>query len=303
MTSAEPTRETRRPPPLSASARARAWIRLARRFYLGFGAPAVRRAFPESRVRAATGYSPDLVRDLVASYLALKRSDSDLRLGGPAPAGGRAEIINFRCARIAPAGSEGAFFVKEFPRLHSLHDLERFLRCSRVDRAWRAGHLLPPLGVATPRPVGTAQTRIEGQIVEYLVTEWIDDAAPFPGVVAAASGRDRGLLLEEFAGDMRRWHDLGIYVRDLVKNVLVTSTLVQREYWLTDLDGLHPARRPTRGRILRQMRQLSDWVGPLSPDEAGLICHTYLGREGHPFAAALLKALSPDTGAPSQPRP
>ena len=297
MTSDGPARGA---PPLSAGARLGARIRLGVPFYLGLGAPAARREFPECRVRAAAGYSPELVRELLALYLALRRPSADPRLGGPARAG-TLGAINFRCARIVPADSQTAFFFKEFPRIHWLHDVERSLRCSRVDRAWRAGHLLPRLGVATPPPVGTAWARVNGRPVEYLATEWLDDAVPFPGVVTAAPGPDRASLLAQFASEMRRWHDLGIYLRDLVKNVLVTSTLTQRQCWLTDLDGLHPARRPTRGRVLRQMRQLADRVGPLSPDEAQLICDTYLAGERQVFAGTLLQALLPEAGGPSQP--
>jgi len=263
-------------PPSSARSLAD-WLRLCIRFYLGLGAPCVWRTYPDGRVRAASSQSADLVHALVSAYagkpappsLAGKGADADLRT----------ERINFRCARITLIGLGESFFVKEFPRLRAWHDLERWVKCSRVDRAWRAGHLLPSLGLLTPRPRGTAQLREDnGLITEYLVTEWLESATPFPRSIAGADARERAAMLREFAQHMCLWHVRGVYLRDLAKNVLVRSKGGARQYWLTDLDGLHPLRRPTRSRMLRQMRQFGHWAKP-GQEEAQLIAQYYL-REG-----------------------
>ncbi len=254
---------------------------LAVRFYLGLGAPAKRGSFARCLLRAAPAYPLELVQALVSRY----RGASD------APEGA-VQVINFRCARIRPAGCDGAFFVKEFPRHHALHDVERWLRCSRVDRAWRAGHLLPRLGVLTPRPVGTAQARLETRAVaEYLITEWLEGAAPFPQLLKGAGAERRAVLLQEFAREMARWHSCGIYLRDLVKNVLVTEAEEGRGYWLTDLDGLHPLRRVTRRRVLQQMRQLGHWAKPLRREEAKMTAETYLGEAHGDGAEEIVQAL------------
>ena len=63
------------------------------------------------------------------------------------------------------------------------------------------------------------------------------------------------------------------------------------EYWLTDLDQLHPARRLTRGRLLHQMRQLAYWTGPLTEDEAEMIIADYLGDARGSIARIIREVL------------
>ncbi|MCJ7751715.1 MAG: lipopolysaccharide kinase InaA family protein [Armatimonadetes bacterium] len=253
--------------------------RLSLTFYLGLGAPAVRATYPECRVRAASGYSPEFVRTL----LALRRGESDA---------GTAEEINFRCVVISPAGSDQRFFFKDFPRGHALHDIERTIRCSRLDRAWRAAHLLPRLGILTPRPVGTILATEGGEPGEYLATQWLPDALPYHLRLRAVEGLERRRrMLEEFARHLRRWHDCGIYLRDLVTNVLTRESPGGIEYWLTDLDQLHPYRRLTRKRLLHQIRQLARWTGPLSKEEAEIILRGYLGEVTGRGGLAIQEAL------------
>jgi hypothetical protein len=272
-------------------------LRLATRFYLGLGAPARGRRYPDCSVRAAAGYDPELVRTLLLIY----RGES---------AGGEARKINHRCAEIRlasgrpaqdPEGSfevpEGRFFFKEFPWRDAWHGVERFLRLSRVDRAWRAAHLLPRVGINTPPAVGTVIARGPGgRVVEYLATEWLDGARPFPEAVRGAKNAEERLsLLCEFARSLRFWHDQGVYLRDLVKNVLVTEADGKRTYWLSDLDGLHPAKRVTRARVLWHMRQLAHHVGPVGRacppaawrEEAKAVCAAYAKRPDPAIIAAL----------------
>lgn len=268
------------PPPPSAAHRLRAQLRLALPFYLGLGAPGARRAGGGWRIRTAPGLPADLMGRLVSLYRA------------PAAAPGVVEAINFRCARVAPPGLGQCFFVKEFPRRHTLHDFERALSCSRVDRAWRAAHLLPRLGVLTPGPVGTAAARApDGAITEYLATEWLEGVTPFPDVLAAADPDQRRLLLVEFAAHLRFWHNRGIYLRDLVKNILIRPEAGRRTWWLSDLDGLHPVRCITRRRLLRQMRQLVHWAGSLGAAEARAVRLAYLGSAPGPLGEAIERAL------------
>jgi len=266
----------RRPSPLRRLA---SQARLSFTFYLGLGAPAGRAAYSECRVRAAAGYSPEFVRTL----LALRRGKSAV---------GTVEEINFRCVVISPAGSDQRFFFKDSPRGHALHDIERALHCSRVDRAWRAAHFLPRLGILTPRPVGTILAAEGGKPIEYLATEWLPDALPYHLRLRAAEGLEtRRRMLEEFARHLRRWHDCGIYLRDLVTNVLTRESPGGIEYWLTDLDQLHPYRRVTKGRLLHQIRQLARWTGPLSKEEAEIILRGYLGEVTGRGARAIQEAL------------
>ena len=276
--------------PLAPGKRLRARVGLRLRFYLGLGAPGVRRAYGDCAVRAAAGRDPDLVRRLVALY----RGEAGAEAGS-------VETINFRCAVITLAGSSERLFFKEFPRHHRLHDVERALRCSRVDRAWRAAHLLPRLGILTPRAVGTAFARLEdGRPMEYLATEWLDGAAPYHMRVHELSGDSaaRIALLGEFARQLRLWHDCGVYLRDLVKNVLTRWSEGGLEYWLTDLDQIHPARRVTTGRLLHQMRQLAHWTGPLAADEADAIVVSYLGDARDRMASLIKDVLLTTAPAP-----
>jgi len=276
---------TRRPP--SPLRRLASQARLSFTFYMGLGAPAVRATYPECRVRAAAGYSPELVRAL----LALQRGESDA---------GTVEEINFRCVVISPADSDQRVFFKDFPRGHALHDIERALHCSRVDRAWRAAHLLPRLGILTPHPVGTILATEAGKPVEYLATEWLPDALPYHLRLRAVEGLEtRRRMLGEFARHLRRWHDCGIYLRDLVTNVLTRQSPGGIEYWLTDLDQLHPYRRVTRKRLIHQIRQLARWTGPLSKEETEIILRAYLGdmegRGGRAIEQALLTTPPAET--------
>ena len=268
---------TLRPP--SPVRRLGSQARLSVTFYLGLGAPAARAAFPECRVRAAAGYTPDFVRTL----LAMRRGESDA---------GTVERINFRCVIISPAGSDQRFFFKDFPRGHALHDIERAVRCSRVDRAWRAAHLLPRLGILTPRPVGTILSTEGGEPIEYLATEWLPNALPYHVRLRTADSTEtRSRMLDEFARHLRRWHDCGIYLRDLVTNVLTRESPNGIEYWLTDLDQLHPYRRVTQKRLLHQIRQLARWTGPLGKEEAEIILRGYLGELAGKGARAIEQAL------------
>ncbi len=276
------------PPSTARRLRAQAWLGV--RFYLGLGAPAVRRAFADCQVRAAAGREPEMIRTLLG-----------LHRGLSGEAAGSVATINFRCSLITLARSGERIFFKEFPRVHALHDLERALRCSRADRAWRAAHLLPRVGILTPRPVGTARARSENGIpVEYLATEWVEGGMPYHVRVREAGGdRDaRATLLQEFAGRLRFWHDCGVYLRDLVTNVLTRESHGGREYWLTDLDQLHPARRLTRRRLLHQVRQLARWCGPLTPDEARATVLGYLGTVHGNTAVAIEHALLTTQPAP-----
>jgi len=224
--------------------------RLAIPFYLGLGAPATGGRYPDCQVRAARGYEPELIRTLLLSY----RGES---------AAGELRRINHRCAQmVLPDGRR--FFLKEFPWHHKCHDLERWVRLSRVDRAWRAAHLLPRLGINTPRALGTAVARDpRGKPIEYLATEWLEGVVPFPEAFRAAGDQHgaRSALLREFADHLRLWHGKGIYLRDLVKNVLVRGKGETRTYWLTDLDGLHPIKGVTRKRALWQMHQIEQHLG------------------------------------------
>jgi hypothetical protein len=253
-----------------------AGIAFAVRFYLGLGAPCERRRYPECRVRAARGYSPELIRTLLAVY----RGESDA---------GEAEQIKPSCGRVTLAGHADPFFVKEFPSRGRANDLERWARLSRGERAWRAAHLLPRAGLPTPRAIGGGQARgPDGRVVEYLVTEWLEAARPFPRALEAAEARAG--LLREFAAFMRQTHRADIYTRDLVKNVLVVEGEGARRYWLCDLDGLHPYRRITANRILFHMRQLGHHARP-TISEARLICEAYLGTTEGAWAKRVVEAL------------
>ncbi len=266
-------------PRAGAARRLWAQARLCGRFYLGLGARRVRASYPECRVRAARGCEPELIRGLVA----LRRGESRE---------GEVEEVNFRCRAITPAGGEQRFFFKDFPRKHVLHDVERAFRCSRVDRAWRGAHLLPRLGILTPAPVGTAFARVDGRPTEYLVTEWVQHTVPYYLRLREARDEERrARMLGEFARQMRCWHDCGVYLRDLVKNVLTRESPEGMQYWLTDLDQLHPRKLLTRGRALQQMRQLAYWSGPLTGDEAEAIVVSYLGAGGSGIARAMREAL------------
>jgi hypothetical protein len=252
-------------------------VGFAVRFYLGLGAPCERRRYPECRVRAAKGYSPDLVRTLLAVY----RGESQQ---------GEAERIKPSCGRVTLVADAMPFFVKEFPSRGRANDLERWARLSRGERAWRAAHLLPRAGLATPRAIGAAQARgRDGRMVEYLMTEWLEGARPFPRALAETEARAE--LLREVAAFMRQTHRADIYTRDLVKNVLVVESEGERRYWLCDLDGLHPYRRVTAKRILFHMRQLAHHARP-TVSEARLICEAHLGTTEGKWAEQIVRTLT-----------
>ncbi len=235
----------------------------ALRFYLGLGAPGKRTSFLKYQVRAAVGYESDLIHTLLTLY----RKETDA---------GSVEQVNFRCAIVTPDGENRKFFVKEFPHNRPLHGLETAIRCSRVDRAWRAAHLLPSFGLLTPRAVGSAVAKEPA--CEYLITEWLPEARPYHQRLREVNNQGvRLAMLTEFAHFLHKQHKLGIYLRDLVTNVLTRETPDGREYWLTDLDQLHPIRRLTRKRILHQMSQVARWTGPLTEEEVGAIISTCFG--------------------------
>jgi hypothetical protein len=148
------------------------------------------------------------------------------------------------------------------------------------------------MGVLTPAAVGSAFAVVDGQPMEYLVTEWLPDAVPYHLRLREMRDRgDRARTLQQFAQHLRSWHGSGIYLRDLVKNVLTRGSAQSLEYWLTDLDQLHPIKHITRKRVLQQMRQLSLWTGPLTEWEADTIAMAYLGRAGERTLNAIAHVL------------
>jgi hypothetical protein len=275
------------PGPPSAVARYGARLQLCAQFYLGLHAPARKATYPECRVRAAASYEPDFIRTLSAVH----RGDSE---------SGTATEVNFRCWIVCLEGETQGFFLKRFPRRHVLHDLERYLRCSRVDRAWRAGHLFPRLGLLTPKPVGTVLTSEGGEPVEYFIMEWLPDGRSYHRRLrAAADPQTRTRMLQEFARHLRHCHDQGIYLRDLVTNVLTRESPQGLQYWLTDLDQFHPLRRVTRSRLLHQMRQLARWAAPLTEEEIAAIVSSYLGVSSGHLAEVLSDTLRSTPTAPA----
>ncbi|MBN1460719.1 MAG: hypothetical protein JXA57_14385 [Armatimonadetes bacterium] len=274
-----PSRDQPTAGPPSPIARRSAQLRLCAQFYLGLHAPARKATYADCRVRAAADYEPDLIRDLFLVH----RGQSD-----------SASIteVNFRCWILRPRQHEGAFFLKRFPRRHALHDMERYLHCSRVDRAWRAAHLFPRLGLLTPKATGTILTTEAGAPVEYLITEWVSDGLSFHHRLrATADSKTRSDMLQEFARQLRYCHDRGIYLRDLVTNVLTQESAEARQYWLTDLDQFHPLRGVTRGRLLHQIRQLARWTAPLTEEEITAIVTSYLGISSGRLFALLSETL------------
>lgn len=272
--------------PPSTLARRNAQLHVCAQFYLGLHAPAHTATYPDCRVRAAADYEPDLIRDLFLVH----RGGSD---------SARITEVNFRCWILRPREHEDAFFLKRFPRRHALHDMERYLRCSRVDRAWRAAHLFPRLGLLTPKAAGTILTTEAGAPVEYLVTAWVPDGLSFHHRLrAAADLKTRGDMLQEFARQLRYCHDRGIYLRDLVTNVLTQDSQEGRRYWLTDLDQFHPVRGVTRGRLLHQLRQLARWTSPLTETEVTAIVTSYLGVASGRLFTLLCETLRSTPAAP-----
>ena len=259
----------------------RASLSFGVRFYLGIGVPTRYRRGPDGRFRTAAGRTPELLRDLRA----LHRGEADATVG-------TVNRFNFRCTRVTLAASGESFFVKDFPRHHLAHDVERRLGLSRVDRAWRAAYLLPRFGVLTPAPVGSVQRPdADGAVTEYLVTEWVEGTLTFfKEFAAAATPAAREVRLREFVAFMALCHRRGVYLRDLVRNVLVREGEGRREHWLTDLDGIHPLRLVNTRRILFHMRQLAYYC-PLTPEEARLVRDLYLEGEEGDWAERVLAAL------------
>jgi hypothetical protein len=251
------------------------------RFYLGIGVPTRHRRYPDGRFRSAAGRTPELLRDL----LALHRGEAEASAGS-------VDRFNFRCTRVTLAASGESFFVKDFPRHHFAHDVERRVGLSRVDRAWRAAYLLPRVGVLTPSPVGSVQQPdADGAVMEYLVTEWVEGTVPFfKDFATAATPEAREVRLREFVAFMALCHRRGVYLRDLVRNVLVREVEGKREFRLTDLDGIHPLRLVNTRRVLFHMRQLAYYC-PLAPEEARLVRDRYLEGEGGEWAERVLEAL------------
>jgi hypothetical protein len=241
-------------------------------------------------VRAAVGYEPDFIRELLSIH----------RGGGDSAA---VTEVNFRCWIVRSKQHEQAFFLKRFPREYTLHDVGRYLRCSRVDRAWRAAHLFPRLGLPTPKAVGTILAAEAGTPVEYVITTWVPHGMPFHHRLrAAADPETRTDMLQEFARHLRYCHDVGIHLRDLVTNVLTQESAEGRRYWLTDLDQFYPFRGVTRSRLLRQMRQLARWTGPFSEEEITAIVTSYLGISSGRLFALLSETLRSTPATPKMER-
>jgi hypothetical protein len=232
----------------------------------------------EAIVRAAPGYTPEFVEELVR----ISREDNN-------PA---VHVVNFR-SRIVTLGEPARrYFVKEFTRYHPLHDVERVLRCSRADRVWAAALLLPQLGFPTPPPVGTVVLPNPGRgTTDYCVTEMVEGALPVHHRMLPLEGEARLSLLRDYLLQMRRWHDTSVYLRDLLPNVLTTETPEGIHFYLTDLDQLHPYRRITRKRLLHHFQHLAKWFGPLSEEEQTFILETFAGTTEGSLARDLLRVL------------
>jgi hypothetical protein len=237
-------------------------------------------------VRAAAGYPPELVAELVSCSL-----DEDSPL---------VQMVNFRSRIVAYGEPVRRFFVKEYPHLNAWHGLERVLRCARVDRAWAAAQVLPKLGFLTPPPVGMVVRPQQGRgTIAYGITEMIEEALPFHRRLLPLEGEARQARLREYVEQMRRWHDVSVYLHDLLPNVLTKQRADEWDYYLTDLDQLHPYRRLTRKRLLHQFYHLARWTGPLSEEEQRMVVQTFAGEITGALARDLFRVLAETLPSPS----
>jgi hypothetical protein len=230
-------------------------------------------------------------------------------------------VRNAECGvRSEPQGNADApmaLYVKRHNRAAAR--LLGALRRSRSVAAFRLGHALLARGIATARPVGAADRRRAGRVVDtLLVTEPVGGPALPEWLRAGPSALERRQLARNLSRMLRRMHDAGFSHRDLkAPNVLVVEAPgvataepgyalakpgVGPRPFLVDLDGLRPIRRVSERRRQRDLMRLS-----VSLDEWGVARQTdrlrflraYLGRAGCP-SPITVRGRARGAAAPSE---
>ncbi len=174
--------------------------------------------------------------------------------------------------------------VKEYRSAGWLDVAKEVLRGSRAQRAWRGARFLARKGVEAPEPLAVLRRGPSA----YLVTRYIEEAAPLPRLLAQRFGgplseaglKAKRLLVRQLAAWLRRVHGLGIYHDDWsAKNILAAERAEGWAFWLLDFESLSAWKRLTRRRRVKNLGQLADLpVGVTATDRMRFLV-TYAAGE------------------------
>lgn len=210
-------------------------------------------------------FSSALVR--YRRYVRSARPDSALRVLAEAILA-RGIPARKRLARSALPGASGLLFKFYGPHRHF-----DAWRASRARLAFAAGRVLADAGAPSVEVVGFVEG-LKGPYASCLVLREI------PGAVNVREWlkRHHGCMTAETWRNWREgiyaaWKalsDAGIYHDDTkALNLITAPEWSEAPAWLrwTDLESVHPGRRPTRWRIIRNLVQLNGSLRKWVPDE------------------------------------
>jgi tRNA A-37 threonylcarbamoyl transferase component Bud32 len=140
-------------------------------------------------------------------------------------------------------------------------------KASRANRAWRLGHLLRGMGIATPRPLVAVTPRsLSRRVDSYLATEFVEGfplhqfAERLSGLPRLSQTRAAASVAENVGGLLGRLHAAGFRHRDLkTGNILIAGDLARPATVaavLIDLDGVSRRRLLNRSLRLRDLSRL-----------------------------------------------
>lgn len=170
-----------------------------------------------------------------------------------------------------------------------------------LEQAWGAARALDVRGIPTPKALALLTRRRFGLPAEaILLTERIDHARSLwsdlmeryypPAEKARTDLVDR---IAPLAGWVRRFHDTGIYHRDLnPANLLVASTATEDRFFVIDLDSVVAGRRLTDRRRQKNLVQLGLLPeGHVTPRDRLRFLRDYDQGELRYYNAATIQAI------------
>jgi tRNA A-37 threonylcarbamoyl transferase component Bud32 len=186
-------------------------------------------------------------------------------------------------------------YVKRYLSDAPLRELRFLLGRSRALQEFQNLCRLRALGLASVEPLCCAERRRRGLLLEaVLVTRELPDALPLRERLRGLPEAERGALVDDLAGVVRRLHDAGLWHRDLhMGNVLTVRGPDDRALpVLVDVQKLRCLRAPLpdafRARDLA-MLGASLWEAP-EPGRLSRLVESYAAAARSPLPAGRLQA-------------
>lgn len=183
----------------------------------------------------------------------------------------------------------GAVFVKKSASSSWLRGVMMPIAGSPAMRALRGAAMLEAAAVPHPRPLAASESVGRGSVrASYLVSEALLDGDTLsrftlgPGEIKGRDARRRRRILDTVAREVRRFHDAGLYTRDLQETNVMVADKEDGGFrvWFLDLEDFRRVRRLGWPYRMRNLVHLDRSIGRFLCRAARLaFFYAYLGRK------------------------